>query len=224
MNIFIGAIAGPMRCNSFVSEIDGESGGKSLFLEDQWIKERNYGGKPIVIQSAKNTRDGAYLRKARMKPGRPELIPAIVARNGAHEIVLIARQERATLVLIEEGHFWEEGSLIKACIELKESWGVSVWVSGIDLDHWCHPFHWWTNIQSVADKIIMLTGECYCLTAPSTKTFRYIMTDERTAVDTGDCYEPFCDACMQDAMEFRRKRQERRDRAMLCNAKNTKVV
>jgi thymidine kinase len=104
----------------------------------------------------------------------------VVSRSGAqHRAVTVgsaaeieAVVEKADIVAIEEGQFWDEE--LPDVVERLADAGKQVVVTGLDQDYRAHPFGPMPILMALADQVTKLTAICMVCGEPATRTQRLI--------------------------------------------------
>ena len=124
-------------------------------------------------------------------------LDALVVKTASDiEEVLQTKEAIKTSVAIEEGQFFDPS--IAPLVSTLSNDGFRIFVAGLALDSFGHPFGPMPELLAYADEIIQLHAQCVICTKDATRTFRKIKTQEQVHVGGADDYEPMCKKCWRE--------------------------
>jgi len=138
------------------------------------------------------------------------ITPTIISPETLPKLTLLTN---FSVIAIDEAQFFKK-SLINFCQLLKDQ-GITVLVSGLDMDHLRQPFGYMGHIMAIADSVTKLTAVCSCgKEAAYTKK----INNNDSIIDIGDSnkYTACCNNCYKDYKCPRCKNEEFSPGAKLC--------
>lgn len=155
------------------------------------ITKEKYRKRDII--SFKHTKDNRYSTDKIVSHNGTSL-DAILAETAADiEAILQAKKADETSVAIEEAQFFDPA--IAPMLSTFALDGFRIFVAGLDLDSFGHPFGPMPDLLAYADEIIKVHAQCVVCGKDATRTFRKSATKEQVFVGGKDDYDARCSLC-----------------------------
>jgi len=166
--------------------------GKTTELQRRVQDARATGGSVLVVKPERDTR---YASDA-IVTHTGARIPARNARDAADILRLVdAAPTPPFLVAIDEIHFFASEAV--ATVDTLLARGISVVVSGCDVDHFGELFAPFDELMPRADDIARIHGTCARCGAPSTHSERLVAATERIIVGGKNEFIATCAGCFR---------------------------